>query len=726
MLGVSSEHPAPHTIRSNGESPDYLHHTNFDLQTSLHQPQHHHQQQQRHQAGLVVNTTMSATNHTSSSYPSATTTTASTPYGGRASPTESQFSHSHHHHYARNEIPFSHRTHRSACEACKLRAERIAEAKDRVERNKMAAKMKRDAALGGYPSSSPSHPSQGLAPWRPAGSTRTATRDALPRLSPTPSRATAVDYTHVGARIDTGLSALHRRPSSRASDAPSPSPRRLLHSNTLDRPDWDGSFTRNELSPSPRSRRPVSLLGLPVERPSSGSSRRRLSAGQGRLSDLTGSNDTRRLRVRTHSSSSQTYPVIHHTTSSATEIEAPNPSSADSQNNFQVHLVEPIITPKISPEAIEEPEPVAPAAEDEERPASPEDRQYAIRPIDPETRTIFADRLQEIVDGTDNQLVRSHFQAWAIQLKDKKGDSIPTDPHVSSEKDIKGQEPQAVITDSIDVAVEEEVQVENETAQQPKDVVVVSVSAVESAIDQPSSSPTELASLASLTISVGDSEDTSDLPSSSATSTPSEPPYPDTFPPSESPSDVPEEPASPVSAPTPPWPITLSHSRSSSRSSTTTTTPVEATPSGPSFVIQRRRRTVDMSDIKGLAQHIAKTLASLESHHQTLSNRTSPLHPHKTAYINAAHSITETVRAIVKTWHEPAQTCPDIILRKRLLASLGEAESIAGQMRHVTRMKERDETDRDVDGQVLAGARNLGKIIVQALHELEAIGIRLE
>ncbi|TPX71901.1 hypothetical protein SpCBS45565_g00968 [Spizellomyces sp. 'palustris'] len=560
-------------------------------------------------------------------------------------------------------IPFSHKTHRSGCDACKLRAERIAEAKARVEDLKARRQREQREQQNGRSSSLP--------PWRPVGGGSNVFSEPVRSASPCPSVTSTASFSSrfdsIGPRIDTGLRDRSRRRSILLrAETPTVSSR-SRSSNLVDRPPWDPSFATEQPRPVPR---PVNRLFLessttrarspepsrsrtPVLRSnSSGSSRwvsptsRRTSSGQTAVGQRPSSpvvrsppprasiNEPRILRGRSREEASA---------ASQSPAPAPTPDEDVFQVvtvNTKIHLVNNAPAPLSGTgegpgdrEGASFCEMLAEQQTKTEEPATPP-------PEASEPETPRPDPPQLDSNADDIEALKAAFQSLdAITNVDAPLHHTPVNqvPENSSTDAVQGE-------DICDVA------------HQP--------------IDENQNDPT-------LTTDIGTK---GTAPSSSAL------------------------PHTPPSTPSPP------HS-----------TPPSPTP--PLVNLRPPRPKVDMSDLTGLANHISTTLTSLESQHTILTR--SPTPSAKPLYIESAKSIISTARSISRSWRTPAQACADPILSARLLASLDQVDALAGQMMVLTRMKERDEKDRDVGGQVLACARNVVGCCLGALSELEAVGVHL-
>ncbi|KAJ3080195.1 hypothetical protein HK102_003223 [Quaeritorhiza haematococci] len=98
----------------------------------------------------------------------------------------------------------------------------------------------------------------------------------------------------------------------------------------------------------------------------------------------------------------------------------------------------------------------------------------------------------------------------------------------------------------------------------------------------------------------------------------------------------------------------------------------------------------------------------------------------KNEYISTARDIVGLGRGIATSWLPVARMCQDSRLSTHLLRSLAKVETLSGQMRAVTSQKASDESDCDVDGQVVACARNMLDTAHEALRDLEAAKLRLD
>ncbi|KNC96186.1 uncharacterized protein SPPG_08341 [Spizellomyces punctatus DAOM BR117] len=555
-------------------------------------------------------------------------------------------------------IPFSHKTHRSGCDACKLRAERIAEAKARVEDLKARRQREQREQQNGRSSSLP--------PWRPVGGGSSTFSEPVRSASPCPSVTSTASFSSrfdsIAPRIDTGLRDRSRRRSMllRAETPTVSSGTRS--SNLVDRPPWDSSFATERSRPAPR---PVNRLFLEpsttrsrspepsrsrtpsLRSPSSGSSRfaaRRTSSMQTAVGQRPSSpvvrsplprasvNEPRILRGRSREEAS-----------AAPQSPAPAPTSDEElfqvvTANTEIHIVN--NAPATLSVASEGPGDIEPAsifevpAEQQtktEEPATPP-------PEASEPETPHPDPPQLDSKADDIEALKAAFQSVDAITN---GDQTPVNqvPENSMQS-----------TDAV----------------QGKDLC----DAAYQPIDENHNDRTPTT----------DSGTKGTAPSSSAL------------------------PHTPPSTPTPP------HS-----------TPPSPTP--PLINLRPPRPKVDMSDLTALTNHISTTLATLESQHTTLTR--SPTPSAKPLYIESAKSIISTARSISRSWRTPAQACADPILSARLLGSLDQVDALAGQMMVLTRMKERDEKDRDAGGQVLVCARNVVGCCLGALSELEAVGVRL-
>ncbi|KAI8814548.1 hypothetical protein BJ742DRAFT_785916 [Cladochytrium replicatum] len=151
--------------------------------------------------------------------------------------------------------------------------------------------------------------------------------------------------------------------------------------------------------------------------------------------------------------------------------------------------------------------------------------------------------------------------------------------------------------------------------------------------------------------------------------------------------------------------------------------------------LTRRRHTVDMRDLTGLATIISEKMDELESYHLRLVDSTIPApeisaqgrrFSAKEGYINTAREIVALAKAMATSWQPVAKACSDQRLSGHLISSLSKMELLAGQLRMVASTKASDEADRDYDGQVKTCAKNVLEGAKAALQNLEAATMRLD
>ncbi|KAI8804667.1 hypothetical protein BJ742DRAFT_823789 [Cladochytrium replicatum] len=151
--------------------------------------------------------------------------------------------------------------------------------------------------------------------------------------------------------------------------------------------------------------------------------------------------------------------------------------------------------------------------------------------------------------------------------------------------------------------------------------------------------------------------------------------------------------------------------------------------------LTRRRHTVDMRDLTGLATLISEKMDELESYHLRLVDSTLPApeisaqgrrFSAKEGYISTAREIVALAKGMATSWQPVAKACSDQRLSWHLLSSLSKMELLAGQLRMVASTKASDEADRDYDGQVKTCAKNVVEGAKAALQNLEAATMRLD